>query len=58
MRNADLTFQSLYCQNSLKPHACYMYCGMAVRTALAIGLPNEGMANSAEGHKVARRTWW
>jgi hypothetical protein len=50
--------QSLYCQNSLKPHACYMYCGMAVRTALAIGLPSETLSNSMEGHKAARRTWW
>ncbi|THY81232.1 hypothetical protein D6C95_09188, partial [Aureobasidium pullulans] len=50
--------QSLYCQNSLKPHACYMYCGMAVRTALAIGLPSESMSGTVEGCKAARRTWW
>lgn len=50
--------KSLYCQNSLKPHACYMYCGQAVRTALAIGLPSESMSSSAEGRKAARRTWW
>lgn len=53
-----LLLMSLYCQNSLKPHACYMYCGMAVRTALAIGLPNDSMSSSAEGRKAARRTWW
>ncbi|KAI5204549.1 hypothetical protein E4T39_03579 [Aureobasidium subglaciale] len=53
-----LLLMSLYCQNSLKPHACYMYCGMAVRTALAIGLPSESMSNSAEACKAARRTWW
>ncbi|KAI5227351.1 hypothetical protein E4T40_02635 [Aureobasidium subglaciale] len=50
--------QSLYCQNSLKPHACYMYCGMAVRTALAIGLPSQSMSNSPDACKAARRTWW
>ncbi|KAI5208356.1 hypothetical protein E4T38_02928 [Aureobasidium subglaciale] len=49
--------QSLYCQNSLKPHACYMYCGMAVRTALAIGLPSQSMSNSPDACKAARRTW-
>ncbi|KAK6003286.1 hypothetical protein QM012_001131 [Aureobasidium pullulans] len=53
-----LFLMSLYCQNSLKPHACYMYCGMAVRTALAIGLPSESMSNSFEACKAARRTWW
>ncbi|KAH0346407.1 hypothetical protein KCU83_g7363, partial [Aureobasidium melanogenum] len=53
-----LLLMSLYCQNSLKPHACYMYCGMAVRTALAIGLPSESMSNSFEACKAARRTWW
>ncbi|KAH0284632.1 hypothetical protein KCU62_g8157, partial [Aureobasidium sp. EXF-3399] len=53
-----LLLMSLYCQNSLKPHACYMYCGMAVRTALAIGLPSESMSNSIEACKAARRTWW
>ncbi|KAI4717788.1 hypothetical protein E4T48_06004 [Aureobasidium sp. EXF-10727] len=53
-----LFLMSLYCQNSLKPHACYMYCGMAVRTALAIGLPSESMSNSVEACKAARRTWW
>ncbi|KAI5274823.1 hypothetical protein E4T47_02153, partial [Aureobasidium subglaciale] len=53
-----LFLMSLYCQNSLKPHACYMYCGMAVRTALAIGLPSQSMSNSPDACKAARRTWW
>ncbi|THX43888.1 hypothetical protein D6D11_07995 [Aureobasidium pullulans] len=53
-----LLLMSLYCQNSLKPHACYMYCGMAVRTALAIGLPSESMSGTVESCKAARRTWW
>lgn len=35
-----------------------MYCGMAVRTALAIGLPSESMSTSSEACKAARRTWW
>ncbi|KAG8410368.1 hypothetical protein J3459_017180 [Metarhizium acridum] len=53
-----LLLMSLYCQNSLKPHACYMYCGHAVRTALAIGIARESMSSSIEDHKAARRTWW
>ncbi|EMD95131.1 hypothetical protein COCHEDRAFT_1168746 [Bipolaris maydis C5] len=53
-----LLLMSLYCQNSHMPHTCYMYCGQAVRTALAIGLPNESMSRSAEDRKAARRTWW
>ncbi|KAJ6443673.1 Zn(2)-C6 fungal-type DNA-binding domain-containing protein [Purpureocillium lavendulum] len=53
-----LLLMSLYCQNSLKPHACYMYCGHAVRTALAIGLARESMSSSTEDRKAARRTWW
>ncbi|PSN73822.1 hypothetical protein BS50DRAFT_287 [Corynespora cassiicola Philippines] len=53
-----LFLMSLYCQNSHKPHACYMYCGQAVRTALAIGLPNESMSSSVQTRKAARRTWW
>lgn len=35
-----------------------MYCGHAVRTALAIGLTNESMSSSIEHRKAARRTWW
>lgn len=50
--------QSLYCQNSHMPHRCYMYCGQAVRTALAIGLANESASISTEDQKAARRTWW
>ncbi|KAF5657699.1 hypothetical protein FHETE_10304 [Fusarium heterosporum] len=53
-----LLLMSLYCQNSLKPHACYMYCGHAVRTALAIGIAREVPSSSAEERKAARRTWW
>ncbi|PVI03964.1 putative C6 transcription factor [Periconia macrospinosa] len=53
-----LLLMSLYCQNSHMPHRCYMYCGQAVRTALAIGLANESASMSAEDRKAARRTWW
>ncbi|KAJ4983009.1 C6 transcription factor, partial [Stagonosporopsis vannaccii] len=53
-----LLLMSLYCQNSHMPHRCYMYCGQAVRTALAIGLANESTSMSAEDQKAARRTWW
>lgn len=57
----ELTYvneQSLYCQNSLMPHSCYMYSGMAVRTALAIGMPSESTSKSLAARKAARRTWW
>lgn len=40
------------------PHACYMYCGHAVRTALAIGIAREPLSRSIEDRKAARRTWW
>lgn len=50
--------KSLYWQNYLKPHACYMYSGMAVRTALAIGLPDSSMPQSIEWQNSARKTWW
>ncbi|KAH6950310.1 fungal-specific transcription factor domain-containing protein [Ilyonectria sp. MPI-CAGE-AT-0026] len=53
-----LHLMSIYCQNALKPHACYLYCGHAVRTALAIGIARESMSNSIEDRKAARRTWW
>ncbi|KAH6643238.1 putative C6 transcription factor [Boeremia exigua] len=56
-RSLTLTW-SLYCQNSHMPHRCYMYCGQAVRTALAIGLANESTSMSTEDQKAARRTWW
>ncbi|KAM0350737.1 hypothetical protein ACHAPU_003233 [Fusarium lateritium] len=35
-----------------------MYCGHAVRTALAIGIAREVSSSSAEERKAARRTWW
>lgn len=50
--------QTVFCQNALKPHACYMYSGTAVRTAIAIGLCNEGSHVSISRKKEARRTWW
>lgn len=58
MLTLPLPSKSLYCQNALKPHSCYMYSGMAVRTALAIGLPSESMSKSRMARKAARRTWW
>ncbi|EAU38418.1 predicted protein [Aspergillus terreus NIH2624] len=33
-----LLLLSVFCQNALRPHSCFMYSGMAVRTAVAIGL--------------------
>ncbi|KAK6815112.1 hypothetical protein RU639_008650 [Aspergillus parasiticus] len=53
-----LLLLSIYCQHALKPHACYMYSGMAVRTALAIGISSTDRYSS-DRHNIARaRTWW
>lgn len=35
-----------------------MYSGMAVRTAIAIGLSNESENATLARKKEARRTWW
>ncbi|KAK1579610.1 uncharacterized protein LY79DRAFT_652045 [Colletotrichum navitas] len=35
-----LFLMSVFGQNALKPHSCYMYSGMAIRTASAMGIPN------------------
>ena len=49
-----LLLMSVYCQNALKPHSCYMYTGMAVRAAFAIGLP----MTASPGDSPASRLWW
>lgn len=45
---------AVFCQNALKPHSCYMYSGMAVRSALAIGIPSLKGNESAP----ASALWW
>lgn len=50
-----LFMMTVFCQNALKPHACYMYSGNAVRTALALGLAHK--ARSTDSEEI-RRTWW
>jgi hypothetical protein len=50
--------QSIYCQHALRPHASYMYSGMAVRTALAIGITSRYASNSEESQAASARTWW
>ncbi|KAJ0418329.1 fungal-specific transcription factor domain-containing protein [Aspergillus carlsbadensis] len=50
-----LFLMTVFCQNALKPHACYMYSGIAIRTALAIGLAhNHPLHQTPE----IERTWW
>ncbi|KAI9172762.1 transcriptional regulatory protein [Paramyrothecium foliicola] len=48
------------CQNELNPHLAYMYIGLAVRTALAMGINREprGSRCDAEHARAASRTWW
>lgn len=47
-----LLLMSIRCQYALRTHACYMYSGMALRTAFAIGL------NHKKAGFTARMTWW
>lgn len=49
-----LLLMSVYCQNALKPHSCYMYTGMAVRSAFAMGIPT----TTGSGESAASRLWW
>ncbi|KAE8334937.1 hypothetical protein BDV24DRAFT_171763 [Aspergillus arachidicola] len=53
-----LLLLSVFCQNALRPHSCFMYSGMAVRTAIAIGLASGMSALSPSIRKEGRRTWW
>ncbi|KAJ6167297.1 hypothetical protein N7497_000140 [Penicillium chrysogenum] len=49
------------CQNELHPHLSYMYIGLAIRTALAMGINREPGTNSkksADLRKAESRTWW
>lgn len=48
----------MFRQNSLQPHSCYMYSGMAVRTAAAIGLASSMSSLPSVMRKEAKRTWW
>lgn len=45
---------SVYCQNALRQHSCYLYSGMAVRTAIAIGVPS---TNTKDFPSISR-LWW
>ena len=52
---------SVFCQNALKPHSCYLFSGMAARTAVAIGLPNAKYGQSGQDTEYLRTaalTWW
>jgi Fungal specific transcription factor domain len=53
-RVQTLFLLAVFCQNALKPHSCYMYSGMAVRSSLAIGIPNLKENESA----TASALWW
>lgn len=48
----------MFCQNALRPHSCFMYSGMAVRMAVAIGLASGMSALPADIRKEGKRTWW
>ncbi|PWY92713.1 hypothetical protein BO70DRAFT_328052 [Aspergillus heteromorphus CBS 117.55] len=53
-----LLLLSVFCQNALRPHSCFMYSGMAVRTAVAIGLASGMSSLSPNTRREGRRTWW
>ncbi len=51
-----LFLMSIFCQHALKLHGCYMYNGLAVRTAMAIGSSN--LLDIRKNPIEAIRTWW
>ncbi|KAM0276266.1 hypothetical protein ACHAQH_006941 [Verticillium albo-atrum] len=54
-------FLAKVCQNELSPHLCYMYVGLSVRTALAMGInrgPGPNTRTDAARLKAESRTWW
>ncbi|PLN82278.1 fungal-specific transcription factor domain-domain-containing protein [Aspergillus taichungensis] len=53
-----LSLLGVYCQNALQPHSCFMYSGMAARTAVAIGLTSSMSSLSPNTRREGRRTWW
>ncbi|KKK17713.1 hypothetical protein ARAM_006333 [Aspergillus rambellii] len=53
-----LLLLSVFCQNALRPHSCYMYSGMAVRTAVAVGLASGITSLPPTVRQEGIRTWW
>ncbi|KAG7151694.1 putative transcriptional regulatory protein C3C7.04 like [Verticillium longisporum] len=54
-------FLAKVCQNELSPHLCYMYVGLSVRTALAMGInrgPGPNARTDTARLKAESRTWW
>ncbi|ROW17103.1 hypothetical protein VPNG_01391 [Cytospora leucostoma] len=54
-------FMAKVCQNELNAHWSYFYIGLAVRTALAMGInrqPRPNSRKSAAQLKAQARTWW
>ncbi|EFQ30432.1 uncharacterized protein GLRG_05576 [Colletotrichum graminicola M1.001] len=49
-----LFLMSVFGQNALKPHSCYMYSGMAIRTASAMGIPNNIRSETSPESLL----WW
>ncbi|KAH8817495.1 hypothetical protein F5884DRAFT_830552 [Xylogone sp. PMI_703] len=51
-----LFLMSIFCQYALNPHGSYMYSGMSVRTALAMGITEK--MDLSKISLEAWRTWW
>ncbi|OHW89712.1 C6 transcription factor [Colletotrichum incanum] len=49
-----LFLMSVFGQNALKPHSCYMYSGMAIRTASAMGIPTNIRSETSPESLL----WW
>ncbi|KAK7433615.1 hypothetical protein Landi51_13852 [Colletotrichum acutatum] len=49
-----LFLMSVFGQNALKPHSCYMYSGMAIRTASAMGIPTNTRSETSPESLL----WW
>ena len=51
-----LFLMSIFCMYALKPHASYMYHGMALRTVMAIGASN--LPDPTKNPPDGIRAWW
>ncbi|KAL3440564.1 hypothetical protein BJX65DRAFT_26930 [Aspergillus insuetus] len=53
-----LFLMSVFCQMALKPHSSYIFSGLAVRTASAIGLYRQSRFNFPRDQNMTSATWW
>jgi len=56
IRQGFSNMESTVAQNALRPHDCYMHLGMALRSAVGIGMHQE--TSRVADQRGRRRTWW